>query len=183
MNRAMLRQISMNGRMAYAIMTIERYLPDTYPSKDWSILSAQMWRATATAWDTWTDSFIEIIPEYLFEFPTYEESGFEHLSSEDHKSFAELYSGVTSGDSNDTINIFLESLRLIEEVYCYTSISGFGEESLDILEKICDIVEDAGIQLPDPQLVAFSPFTEKDGWGEDFDGTYLSAVLTSDKRR
>ena len=30
--------ISMNGRMAYVIMCVEKYLKSIYPNKDWTLL-------------------------------------------------------------------------------------------------------------------------------------------------
>ena len=39
------------------------------------------------------------------------------------------------------------------------------------------MLEDKKIELPNPQLVAFSKFSEDDGWGKAFDGTKLSIVL------
>ena len=63
--------------MAYSILCVGEVLVAKYPDDDWSVLSKEMLKATSTYWDEWGNRFIEIIPEYLFEFDTYEESDFE----------------------------------------------------------------------------------------------------------
>ena len=42
-----LDQVSMNGRMAYLIMCIERFLTGKYPDRDWSDVARKMWLATS----------------------------------------------------------------------------------------------------------------------------------------
>ena len=59
-------EISMNGRMAYLILCVERYVKTKYPDKDWSVLSQWMWDSTSEYWDEWDSKFMEIIPEFLF---------------------------------------------------------------------------------------------------------------------
>lgn len=179
-NRDVMRTISMNGRMAYIILCIEKYLLEMYPEKDWKELSKRMWKATSEAWDEWMDSFIEIIPQYLFEFDTYEDSDFEELSEEEYKFFIDLYSGVTEGlfdDSTNKVGYIINTLKLMEEVYCYTSIPGTGEESIDLILQVCEILEEDNVSLPDLDLVEFTSFDERNGWGEKFDGEKMSMIL------
>ena len=40
-----LNLISMNGRMAYVIMCVERFLVAVYPERDWKPLARTMWKA------------------------------------------------------------------------------------------------------------------------------------------
>ena len=63
-----LKTVSMNGRMAYSIMCVEKYLISIYPERDWNALARKMWDVTNMPWDDWSERFIEIIPQYLFEF-------------------------------------------------------------------------------------------------------------------
>jgi len=176
-NRDDLSKVSMNGRMAYIILCIEKFLLTKYPEKNWKELSKRMWKVTSIPWDVWIDEFIEIIPQYLFEFDNYDESDFEELSEEEYKYYSDLYDGITEGledDSTDELNCLLNSLKELEEVYCYTSIPGIGEESLDIIYKVCCILADNNVSIPNTGIVAFSSFVEKNGWGETFDGNKLS---------
>ena len=65
----------------------------------------------------------------------------------------------------------------ISMVYSYTVIPGIGRESIKLVEEAIKILKENGIELPDPDTVSFSRFSEKDGWGEPFDGKRLSIIL------
>jgi len=177
MNINMLLDVSMNGRMAYAIMCIEKYLVNKYPNKDWTKLSQLMWEATSSYWDTWDNKYIEIIPEYLFEFSNYEDSDFESLTKEDYDYYVSLFEGISDGSEDDELNVVLSTLHSLQEVYCYSDIPNEGKESLDIIESLCRVLENESVELPNPDLVKFSSFEEKDGWGEQFDGAKLSIIV------
>jgi len=62
-------------------------------------------------------------------------------------------------------------------IYSYTSIPRKGKECSDLVKQAIKILEDNDIDLPKIKDVAFSPFEEKNGWGEPFDGTKLSCIL------
>ena len=172
MNTSDFDNISMNGRMAYAILCIEKFFIAEYPKENWTELSKLMWGATSMYWDEWDDKFIEIIPQFLFEFKTYEEAAFERITEEEYNSFVALLK-----DKPAIINQLLMKLQELHEVYCYSSIPGTGNEASNIVLDICAILEQARIPLPDIKAVTFSHFSEKDGWGNDFDGTKLSLIL------
>ncbi len=163
----------MNGRMAYSILCIEKYLINTYPSEDWTPLSKIMWEVTSSYWDEWDSKFIEIIPENLFENNSYEESGFEEINEDEYNTFAELFR-----DKSDEINTLLFKLHELQEIYCYSSIPGNGDDASQIVLDICNILERNGIELPDISSVSFSAFSEKNGWGNNFDGSKLSIILS-----
>ena len=166
--------ISMNGRMAYAILCVEKYLLETFPANNWTELSKLMWKATSIYWDEWDDKFIEIIPEYLFEFNSYAESDFEEITEDEYNLFVTLFKNKPI-----VINTLLMKLHKIQEVYCYSSIPGNGKEASQIVLDICDILEKDGVTLPNIGIVSFSSFSERDGWGNNFDGTKLSLVLNN----
>ena len=175
-----LKNISMNGRMAYSILCVEKYLLSKYPGRDWRMLSTKMWDVTNTPWDDWSERFMEVIPQYLFEFDNYEDSDFEFLSMEEYQQFKNLYSGITDGlceDATDPVNFILMGLYRLEEVYAYTSIPGIGEESLRIVNQIVSTVQNEGVEIPDIDIVAFSSFEQKSGWGDFFDDKHLSLIL------
>lgn len=165
-------KISMNGRMAYSILCVEKYLLDKFPNDDWESLSRLMWEATSSLWDEWADKFIEIIPEYLFEKPTFLESDFEELTEEEYNEFVLLLK-----DKPDTVNQLLLKLYELEQVYSYTSIPETGKEASQIVLDICSILEENEIPLPDLSTVQFSSFSEKNGWGNNFEGAAISLIL------
>ena len=174
MNTQDLNNISMNGRMAYSILCIEKYLLTKYQNDDWSILSNEMWKATSSYWDEWDETFLEIIPEYLFEFKSYEESDFEYLTKEKYNSFVSLLNNKSS-----EINEMLMSLHKLCEIYSFSSIPQNGQKASEIVIRLCNILESNNIPLPNIDTVSFSIFTEKNGWGNNFDGTKLSLILNN----
>ena len=115
---------------------------------------------------------MEILPEYLYEFDNYKDADFDYLSEDDYNYYAEFLK-----DIDKSMEELLVIPGEIAMVYSYTSIPGKGKESIDLVKKSIKILEDNGIDLPDPKDVEFSSFEEKDGWGNDFDGTKLSIIL------
>lgn len=164
--------ISMIGRAAYAVMCAERYALAKYPGKDWKPFFTWMWQLTSVCFDEWYYRFMEILPEYLYEFDNYKDADFDYLTEEQYAYYADFLKDIDES-MEKLINIPAE----ISMVYCYTSIPGKGEESLELVQKAINILEENNIDLPDPEDVAFSKFTERNGWGNEFDGTRLSIVL------
>lgn len=168
-----LKQVSLLGRIAYAIMCAEKISVEKYPDKDWKVIFEIFWKACdCEALDVWSWEIMEYIPKYLFEFKDFESADFEYIDKEKYLKLVEIYKGV-----DDSINQILLAIRNIEEEYAYSSIPEYGRISLEYIDEILAILEKNGVSPPDPQLVAFSKFCERDGWGEPFDGTKLSIVL------
>ena len=61
-------------------------------------------------------------------------------------------------------------------VYEGTTV-GDGKESFGIIDEIEKILTNHNIPLPDYSKVAFSSISELNGWGNDFDGAFLSIIL------
>ena len=127
-----------------------------------------MWKATSGYWDEWDDRLLEIIPDYLFEFESYEGSDFDNLSPDEYDYFVSLFKGLPE-DFN--------SLLLKQAVYCYEPIPDRGAEASKIVMEACNILEQNEIPLPDIDTVTFSLFSEKYGWGDNFDGAEISTIL------
>lgn len=164
--------VSMVGRFAYSVMCAERYALEKYPAKDWKPLFTWMWKGTSDYFDEWYYRFIEILPEYLYEFDSFEEADFEYLTKEQYT----FYSGFMK-DLDDNMVALLTVPAELSMVYAYSTIPGNGKESLDLLNKAIKILNTEHIELPDPQQISFSSFSVKNGWGEPFDGSALSIVL------
>lgn len=176
MNASKFDSISMNGRMAYGILCVESYLLNKYPQDDWTPLASIMWEATSSYWDTWDWKYIEIIPEFLFEKDSFEESSFDYLTKENYECFSALLKG-----KDDNVNALLMKLHEFQEIYCYSSIPGKGREASRLIVDMCEILEHGGVAIPDVATVSFSKFDEKDGWGYSFDGKKMSLVLRRQK--
>lgn len=164
--------ISITGRIAYSIMCAEKYAITKYPNKDWKRLFSWMWESTSSYLDDWYYKIIEILPEYLYEFNNYEESNFEYLSQKDYTYFYHLLKDIDE-NMNDLLTIPTE----IATIYAYTSIPGKGQESIKLVEKAITILKTNNIQPPDINEIEFCSFSEKNGWGEQFDGSKLSNIL------
>lgn len=164
--------ISMIGRFAYSVMCAEKYALEKYPNKDWKPLFKWMWQGTSDYFDEWYYHFMEILPEYLYEFDNFEDAGFDYLTKEDYDYYVDFLKDI---DKN--MEKLLVIPTQISMVYSYTSIPGKGKESIDLVNKAIKILEDNNIEVPDPKQIEFSSFAEKNGWGNSFDGTKLSIVL------
>lgn len=172
--------ISMNGRMAYVIMCVESYLKNTYPEKDWSLLSEAMWKATNMNWGDWSDLYCGFIPEVIFQYSSYDSKELSSSYSEEvYNRLLSLYLGLTEGredDDSDELNYLINKPFEMAMVYEGTGI-GDGIESVEIIQKAERILINHKIELPGIDKICFSSINDCNGWGNDFDGTYLSIIL------
>ncbi len=172
-------QISMNGRMAYVILCVEKYLKEIYPQKDWTLLAKKLWEATSMNWSDWTEIYSNYIPDVFFQYNEYDEELSFGMSPTEYSTIKNLYCGITEGledDPNDSVNFILNKPFEMATVYEGTMI-GNGFESLEIINESENILLNRNISLPDYHSVEFSKFTERNGWGDDFDGKKLSIIL------
>ena len=54
---------------------------------------------------------------------------------------------------------------------------GDGKQSLEIIDNAENVLTSREIALPDYTKVSFSSGAELNGWGNDFDGRFLSIIL------
>lgn len=165
--------ISLVGRIAYGIMCAEEYLLHKYPNKNWEMVFEVFWEITSLElWEDWIDEAIEIIPEYLFEFKDYASSKFDCLTEEKYEALKKLYEGT-----NDDVSKILKMVYQLANSHAYSSIRGNGVESLQCLDKIINFLQEEGIALPDKTPVEACLFSERDGWGNRFDGACVSKII------
>ena len=175
-----LDQVSMNGRMAYLIMCIERFLTGKYPDRDWSDVARKMWLATSMNWADWSDLYSCMIPDVLFQYSDYSTEDFTgSLTLEEYHELMALYSGITEGIENDPTDQLNWMLNLpLEMAMIYEgTVIGDGSESMAILAEAEKVLKANHLMTPDPDKVMFSRFSERNGWGDDFDGKFLSIIL------
>jgi len=174
-----LADVSMNGRMAYTLMCVEAYLVSKYPDRDWTIVSREMWKATNEYWDIFYDAFCELLPEIFLTYDSYNEDLAKSISEEEFKIIKQLYAGITTGSEDESNDEFAQMIRKPFDfcmAYEGTGI-GDGSEGYAIIKEAEKILTENGISLPDYHKVLFSSFSEKNGWGNDFDGRPLSVIL------
>lgn len=165
--------ISIRGRVAYAIMCFERYVLAAYPERNWKRVDDFMWKICDDSdfIDNTEYRYVEIVPECLLQFPDYESSDFDYLTEEEYN----YYISIIPND--DDLNTIMMSVYDIAMDYAYTSIPKSAPYTLEELEKTISVLEKAGIDLPDVSSVQKYTFSESDGWGNMFDGRYLSIIL------
>ena len=112
------------------------------------------------------------MPKYINEFGNYADSHFDYLSEDDYNYYTSFLKDIDK-DMEQLLVIPTE----ISMVYCYMPIPGKGKESIDLVRKAIQILKANNIEPPDPEKVAFSSFSEKNGWGNNFDGAPLSITL------
>ncbi|MDO5295544.1 MAG: hypothetical protein Q4F00_02730 [bacterium] len=175
-----LAQVSMNGRMAYTIMCVEAFLVNQYPDRDWHLIAEKMWAATTTNWGDWPDMYCCYLPEIILPEQDYDRKYFgPYMTQQEFEQLKAFYSGITEGredDPTDEVNYMLNKPFEMAMVYEGTCI-GDGHESFEIIDEAEKVLKDHHIALPDHNLVKFSPSSEFNGWGNDFDGTHLSIIL------
>ncbi len=117
-----LKNMSVEDRIAFTILCIEKYLSFKYPKKDWQPLFSAMKKLNNTYWDESLYSFTDIMPECIVKTP----------NRPDYNIFMELYK-----DTENDVSELLESLEIIVELFIYTSMYDFNNnESVRIMEDI-----------------------------------------------
>ena len=173
MNKKDYNNISMNGRLAYQLMCVERYLLTKYPKNDFTKLMQLLWQVTnGMYWDSFSDYVIDLEPSNLFEFDTYEEQEWLRLSKEEYDELIPCMKGL-----DNIVDDLFETLKEQTFVYAYTVVPENTKESIDIVFDTIDFLKQDGIELPDIKLVEFSTIDQRNGWGDHFDGTKLSIIL------
>ena len=77
---------------------------------------------------------------------------------------------------SDEVNYMLNKPYEMAMVYEGTVI-GDGKEAVDIITDAERVLTRHGIAVPDHSKVQFSSIKELNGWGNDFDGRFLSIIL------
>ena len=167
--------ISVFGRVAYAIMCFERYVTSKYPNTDFRAAAEIMWSIVdgSNYLDESSYRYIEIVPECLFESDSYNNSDFEYLTQSEYDNFSDML------NRNDkSLNTLMQSIYDIAMSYAYTVVEQGAPITIPILNRIDAILSKDGIDLPDKSILSKYTPTDSDGLGDCFDGRYLSIILT-----
>lgn len=170
-----LATLPVSGRVAYAIICMEKFLLSKYPQKKWNILMEKMWEITnLRVWDKWLEEIMEYMPQYLFEFTDYESSGFEYISIKKYNELVDLYDGVDN-DVNLMLNMIFELVSLDIE----KPLDGNDKEDMGILKSIIAYLEEFKILFPSVDTVKIFLKKQNCEDGMPFEGKKLSALLFS----
>lgn len=102
----------MTGRLCRLFLCAERCLLTLYPTRDWSPVAERMWQWTAHSWDVSQERCWEAVPEYILEYPSFEETCREgyggELTEEACQSVTACFRGLTDGDPADELRRVLK---------------------------------------------------------------------------
>ena len=175
MNKKDFNGISIRGRVVFAIMCFENYVIAKYPARQFDGVCALMWDIVSDKdyIDASAEKYMEIIPEYLYEFDSYEDAGFEYLTRDEFDFFSEL---IPSDD--ESLSLIMHRIYDIAMEHAYAAVDYPAKASIDLLFEIIDALKREGIKLPDIGLVRGFAFAESGGWGNPVSRKGLSRILS-----
>ncbi len=177
-----LRKLSLTGRLCYLFMCVEKYLTALYPQKDWTPVAKRCWQWTNRYWNEGWDIYSVVVPEYLFEYNTYEEAKDDfdgQLTEKDYYELVDLFQGITDGNPEDEIN---QVLKMPVEFSNECECRDFGAASVSSMYLFLDmkhIFDLHNMTLPDIGMVGNMTMEQKNGWGEFVESEYLSTILNT----
>lgn len=169
-------KLSIRGRVAYAIMCFERYVTNVYPDKDMSAVAEVMWKIVDDSdyIDNSAYRYMEIIPEYLFEAKDFISSEFDYMTESEYVFYTHLL--PTPEDDNE-LNIIMHSIYDIAMEYAYTAVELDAPETKEYLQEVSKILQTNSITLPKVDDIQKYEWDDTHGWGQPFDGRYLSIII------
>ena len=174
MDKKDFNNISIRGRVAFGIICFEKYVTAKYPNAEFAPVCELMWSIVSDKdyIDVSAERYMEIIPEYLYEFDAYEDAGFEFMSAVEFNAMRKLIP-----PDDDTLNLIMRRIYDIAMEHAYAAIMPPAKESIDMLFEIIQSLETQGIEVPDIEMVTSFTFTESGGWGAFISYDNLSKVL------
>ena len=174
MNTRDFNNISIRGRVAYAILCFENYVQARYTDKDFSVIASLMWSIVGDTGyiDENADKYMEAIPEYLYEFDNFEDSEFDYITKEEYESFKSILC-----PSDASLNTIMHRIYDIATEYAYEGFDAPGNETI---QYICDVVDELrknNVPVPEYKLVQPFSFDEYDGWGDFIQASGLSNII------
>lgn len=168
------KDISIRGRIAYGTMCAENLALACHPERNWTLVFERLWSISQDDkyWDAWASEVIDILPELVLSDEPYTDEPDCTIDPAMREKLRELYAGMP-----DSWGVILSDIVDIEEASAFTQVEGCGAEELELLEHVVSVLQSEDIELPDPDAVAFSRFSENGGRGDGFDARKLSRVI------
>lgn len=133
--KSVFSEISIFGRVAYAIYSIEEYLFEIGESKDkWEILLSELWSFSKEQYvDDYLCHITEFMPSCVTEFDVYDSpSDWEYLSED---RYYQLYSLYTSFDDIETVDFVMDKIQSMISAHIYSNVIPPALVSLQIMEN------------------------------------------------
>lgn len=181
-----LKRLSLTGRLCYLFLCIERYLTICYPDRDWTPVAKRCWQWTGSYWDEGCEIYAPVVPEYLLEYDSYEETSRNEfdveLSEEEYLTLTGLFSGITTGHETDEINQVLKLPVEFGNVCECSDFRDVDEATLEIVFRMQKFLSAHDISYPDIDRIRHLTADQKNGWGDFMDSEYLSTILNESVR-
>lgn len=160
------REISIRGRVAYCIKCFALYCARAFPTTDFSIVIDYAARIIDDSdyIDVSALRYMEIIPEYLYEFERYEDAEFDYLTKEDYWKFRALL----PYDDTD-LNTLMRRIYDIAYAYCYVGVEPGAPDTLPYILDVLTVMQKHNIMPPDVDCFSKYSFKESHGWGHTID--------------
>lgn len=178
--------VNMMGRMVYLFMCVEKYLSSLYPEKEWKVVAEHMWPWTEDYWDKGWNIYSKVVPEFLMEFDSYEETNLRDfegsLNKKEYEQVIALYSDITKGDGeSDLDKIMMTPIDFANEC------EGAGESeakknTMFVFNTIAEIYGKNHLRLPDIESVKVFSIKEFGEWGGFADTRDFSIFLLNSKQ-
>ncbi|WP_288886037.1 hypothetical protein [uncultured Eubacterium sp.] len=163
MNNKLFKDISIRGRVAYSIKCLQIYTTAKYPNVNYKEILDFASRITDDSdyIDESAMAYMEIIPEYLYEFNNYLDADFDYITEEQFNNFRNIIS-----NNDEELNKIMKSIYDITMEYCYEAMEPGAPRTLPYLKLINEILINNSLSLPDiNNFISFS-FNINDGWGK-----------------
>lgn len=176
-----LKELSLTARLIYIFMCIENYLTQCFPERNWALLAKKMWQWTNVFWEEGYDVYSVVVPEYILEFSTYEETNRNSfdgkLSEEDYAAFVGLYDGITDGNGNSDFDNILRAPLDFGNICDSSAFAQADEKTLEIIGNVVSILKRNNVDIPSVERIAHFTADQKNGWGDFVNSEYLSVIL------
>lgn len=166
MNKTNFKAISIRGRVAYCVKCLSLYCKKMYPNIDFSSVIDYAARIIdgSEYIDIGAMRFMEIIPEYLYEFDNYEDAEFDYITKDDFNQFRQ----IISKDDTD-LNTLMHRIYDIAYEYCYEAMEPSAPKTIPYISEVNAVLKSHKIVLPSIEPFMKYSFTESDGWGNFID--------------
>lgn len=143
-------------------------------------MAKRCWQWTKVYWNEGWDVYYVVVPEFLFEYDTYEEIKKdldEQFTEKDYYELINLFKGITDGSAEDEIN---KVLKMPIDFSNACECSDFGTASVSSMYIFIDIkhiFDLHHIEMPNISSISNMTIDNKNGWGDFVDSEYLSIIL------
>ncbi len=162
-----LKQISIRGRVAFAIQSLENALEDTEIT-DYSLMDKVLnflKTYTHTQYiDQWEEKANELAPFLIFDEEDFIEEDFSHINKEEYIRLKNLYTSLPS-----YITDLIDCVIGIGTANLYGGTQKYSPLSYKHVLNLINILKENNIPIPPVDNYKKYPFkTEDEGWGECF---------------